>query len=181
MFLIPPSYLANYHYYIASHNTSVFHSSKLNIAHPLSSFISYHNYSPSYKHLCCSFSSNIEPKTYNQAIKHDCWKHAMNIELQALAKNHTWDVVDLPSGKQPIGCRWVYKVKYKADGSIERHKVRLVAKGYRQLEGVDYFDTFSPVAKLTTVRILLSIAAIKGWHLEQLDVNNAFLHGNLHE
>ena len=105
----------------------------------------------------------------------------METELQALAENNTWQVVDLPHGKNPIGCRWVYKVKYRADGTIERHKARLVAKGYTQLEGIDYFDTFSPVAKLATVRILLSLAAIKGWHLEQLDVNNAFLHGDLHE
>lgn len=85
----------------------------------------------------------------------------MNVELQALADNHTWTLVDLPPGKVPIGCRWVYKVKYREDGSIERYKARLVEKGYTQMEGVDYFDTFSPVAKITTVRVLLSIASSK--------------------
>jgi hypothetical protein len=105
----------------------------------------------------------------------------MHLELQALESTHTWSIVDLPHGKIPIGCKWVYKVKYNADGTIERYKARLVAKGYTQLEGVDYFETFSPVAKLTTVRTLLALSSINNWFLEQLDVNNAFLHGDLNE
>jgi hypothetical protein len=105
----------------------------------------------------------------------------MNAELEALAKTGTWVIVDLPPQVKPIGSKWVYKVKYKADGTVERHKARLVAKGYNQVEGLDYFDTFSPVAKLTTVRILLALASIKQWNLHQLDVNNAFLHGDLEE
>ncbi|PNX87642.1 retrovirus-related Pol polyprotein from transposon TNT 1-94, partial [Trifolium pratense] len=105
----------------------------------------------------------------------------MKSELTALAATNTWSIVDLPPGKISIGCKWVYKVKFHADVSIEHYNARLVAKGYTQMEGVDYFDTFSPVAKLTTIRTLLSLAAIKGWFLEQHDVNNVFLHGDLHE
>ena len=105
----------------------------------------------------------------------------MQSELAALAANHTWSLTPLPPRKQPIRCRWVYKIKRRSDGTIERYKARLVAKGYTQLEGIDYHDTFSPTAKMLTVRCLLALAAAQDWSLHQLDVNNAFLHGDLHE
>jgi hypothetical protein len=105
----------------------------------------------------------------------------MNVEIDALEANDTWRLTSLPPHKHVIGCKWVYKVKLKADGSLEMYKARLVTKGYTQNEGLDYYETFSPVAKLTTVRWLLAVAAAKNWHLHQLDVNNAFLHGDLDE
>jgi hypothetical protein len=105
----------------------------------------------------------------------------MLAEFIALEANDTWIVTNLLAGKQPIGCKRVYKVKLKADGSLERYKARLVAKDYTQQKGLDYFETFSSVAKFTTVRTLLAVAAVYGWSLTQLDVNNAFLHGELHE
>lgn len=105
----------------------------------------------------------------------------MQQELDALAHNHTWDLVPLPLGKKPIGSKWVYKVKLRSDGTLERHKARLVAQGYNQKYGIDYHDTFSPVVKITTVRCLLALAAYRKWPLFQLDVNNAFLHGDLFE
>jgi hypothetical protein len=105
----------------------------------------------------------------------------MQTKLAALEANNTWTLQPLPPGKVPIGSKWVFKVKLRSDGSLERYKVRLVAKGYNQQEGFDYFETFSPIAKFVTVRSLLAIAAMKGWSLYQLDVNNAFLHGELDE
>ena len=105
----------------------------------------------------------------------------MAAELTALDQNNTWTFTELPPNKKAIGCKWVYKVKYRADGSIERYKARLVAKGFTQTEGLDFIDTFSPVAKVTTICLLLELAATQRWHLKQLDVNNAFLHGDLHE
>nr|KYP51628.1 Retrovirus-related Pol polyprotein from transposon TNT 1-94 [Cajanus cajan] len=105
----------------------------------------------------------------------------MQTEIDALVLNKTWDVVEPPPNIKPIGCKWVYKIKRNPDGSIERYKARLVAKGYSQIEGVDYFDTFSPVVKMATIRVVLAIASVHRWTLQQLDVSNAFLHGDLTE
>lgn len=88
----------------------------------------------------------------------------MQHEIAALQANHIWTLMPLPLHKRPIGCKWVYKIKLKPDGTLEWYKARLVAKGYSQVEGVDYRETFAPVAKLTTVRMLLSVAAVQGWH-----------------
>ena len=105
----------------------------------------------------------------------------MDKEIQALEQTHTWVLTPLPPGKRPIGCKWVYRVKLNPDGTIERYKARLVAKGYTQRERLDFSKTFSPVAKTVSVRVLIALASTKGWPLYQLDINNAFLHGDLDE
>ena len=131
--------------------------------------------------LTASLSSTSIPTCYSQAAKDVRWVNAMNEELQALQDNFTWEIVPCPPDIKPIGCKWVYSVKLNSDGSLNRYKARLVALGNKQEYGIDYDETFAPVAKMTTVRMVLSIAASHGWSLHQMDVKNAFLHGDLTE
>ena len=111
------------------------------------------------------------------------WKRAMMEEMSALEKNETWEIVDLPPGKKTVGskCKWVYTVKFQPSGEIERYKARLVARGFTQTKGIDYGETLSTEAKVISIRILLSLATQRSWPLYQLDVKNAFLHGDSHE
>jgi len=131
--------------------------------------------------LNATLSSISVPTCYSQAAKDACWVKATDDELQALQENYTWDVVPCPSDVKPIGCKWVYSLKLNSDGSLNRYKARLVALGNKQEYGVDYDETFAPVAKMTTIRTILAIAASQGWSLHQMDVKNAFLHGDLKE
>ena len=105
----------------------------------------------------------------------------MNTEMEALHKKKTWELVSLLIRKKPMGCKWVYAVKYRTDGSIQRYKARLVAKGFTKTYEIDYSETFAPVAKMNTIRVILSLATNYGWELQQFDVKNAFLHGKLEE
>jgi len=109
------------------------------------------------------------------------WMTAMHEEMEALHKNKTWELVTLPQGRKPIGNKWVYKIKRNNDDQVERYRARLVVKGYAQKEGIDFNEIFSPVVRLTTVRIVLAMCATFDLHLEQLDVKTAFHHGDLEE
>ena len=175
---LSPSYLQSYHYNQVS-SCSVPHQS--GTVHPLSSFLSYDNPSFSYKSFCNSISSIVEPTYYHQVVNDPKWQEAMAAKIATLEANNTWTLTPLPAHKKAIDCKWVYRVKYKADDLIERYKAKLVAKGFTEKEGIDYTNTFSLVAKMVSVKCLLAVAAMKGWFLSQLDVNNAFLHGDLAE
>ncbi|KAL0349477.1 UNVERIFIED_CONTAM: Retrovirus-related Pol polyprotein from transposon RE1 [Sesamum radiatum] len=139
------------------------------------------NLASSHNDFQAALSTVQEPRTYNQAKGCVEWELAMQKELSALEQNETWEIVDLPKGKRAIGSKWVYKVNLNPDGSVERYKARLVAKGYDQIEGIDYFDRFSPVAKSVTIRTILAVTSAFEWPIHQIDINNAFLRGFLDE
>jgi len=120
-----------------------------------------------------------EPETFEEAQLSLEWNKAMKEEFDALEQNQTWVLVPKPRDVKPISCKWVYKLKRRTDGLIERYKACLAARGFSQQYGLDYDETFSPIAKITTVRVLLALAANTSWNLWQMDVKNAFLHGEL--
>ncbi|PRQ49208.1 putative RNA-directed DNA polymerase [Rosa chinensis] len=131
--------------------------------------------------IAATVSANEEPTSHKQAMKIPEWKHAMQDEYDALLNQGTWILVPPQQQKNIVSCKWVFKLKKNADGTIARHKARLVARGFSQEEGTDYDETFSPVVRHTTVRLFLALAAQYQWRLYQMDVKNAFLHGVLKE
>ena len=124
---------------------------------------------------------SLEPTCVTQALSMPKWREAMSDELTALMRHGTWDLVPPPAGCNPVSCKWVFRVKRKANGLIDRFKARLVARGYHQRPGIDYTETFSPVVKPVTIRSVLTVAVMQGWTLRQMDVNNAFLHSQITE
>jgi hypothetical protein len=125
-----------------------------------------------------------EPQTFDAVLQSpvkDHWLQAMDDEYQSLISNNTFNVCSLPPGRKAIGCKWVHKIKYDDQGQLSRYKSRLVALGNRQVAGVDFHETFAPVAKFTSIRTLLSLTASHDWELDQMDVKTAFLNGDIHE
>jgi hypothetical protein len=120
---------------------------------------------------------SCQPTSFKEATKEPHWVKSMNQEIESNEKNKTWDLVDLPRHKISIGVKWFYKTKLSEKGQIEKHKERLVSKGFSQQPDIDYGETFSPVARLESVRTLLSIAAQHKWKVYQMDANSTFLNG----
>jgi hypothetical protein len=127
------------------------------------------------------FTSTREPQGLDEALHDRNWKQAMDVEYSALMNNKTCHLVPYQQDNNIIDCKWIYKIKRRADGTIDRYKARLVAKGFKQRYDIDYADTFSPIVKAATIRLVLSIVVSRGWSLRQLDVHNTFLHGVLEE
>ena len=131
-----------------------------------------------------TFLLENEPLTFKEAMtssEAQYWKEAVNSEIESIMNNHTWELVDLPPGNKPLGSKWIFKRKMKANGTIDKYKARLVVKGFRQREGLDYFDTYSPVTRITSIRVLIALAAVYNLEIHQMDVKTAFLNGDLEE
>lgn len=124
---------------------------------------------------------NKEPRDFWEAKDSKEWMSPCEDEIDSIKRNQTWSLVDLPYGAKPIGLKWVFKIKRNSDGSINKHKVRVVAKGYVQRYGVDFEEVFVMVARIESIRLLVKLAASRGWEVHHLDVKTAFLHGELKE
>jgi len=122
-----------------------------------------------------------KPSTFEEALNNKEWKDAMNEEYQSIMKNGVWEIVLRPEDKSVVTTKWIYKIKHVADGSIDKYKVRFVARGFFQLEGIDYEETFAPTTRYTTIQSLVSLAASMGWNIHQMDVNIVFLNCTIDE
>ena len=122
-----------------------------------------------------------KPTTYEDKSRHQVWKDAMVEECQSIMKNDVWEIVPGLEGKSVVSSRWLYKIKHGVDGSIEKYKAIFVSRGFSQKEEVDYDETFAPVARYTSIRLIIAIASTMGWKLHQMDVKTAFLNGIIEE
>ncbi|XP_062114174.1 uncharacterized protein LOC133825214 [Humulus lupulus] len=149
--------------------------------YPIAKCISYNHLSKHHRAFIANISELVVPRNILEALDDPNWNLAVMEEMNALIKNGTWEIVRVPKGTKIVGCKWFFKIKTKADGSVERYKARLVAKGFTQTYGIDYQETFAPVAKINSIQVLLSLAVNSSWPLYQLDVKNVFLNGDLGE
>ena len=125
--------------------------------------------------------NSLEPSSVDKALVDPKWQAAMQLEHDGLIQNKTWSLVPMDQAHKLVGCKWVFRTKYNLDGSVSKYKARLVAKGFHQTAGVDYSETYSPVVKSSTVRVIMSLAVMQDWNVRQIDINNAFLNGDLTE
>jgi hypothetical protein len=124
---------------------------------------------------------DYEPSCYEETSSQQVWRDAMMEEYQSIMKNDVWDIVMRPEEKSVVTSKWIYKIKHATDRSIEKHKVRFVARGFSQVEGIDYEETFSFVAWYTSIRMIIALASSMGWRLHQMDVKTTFLNGEIEE
>jgi hypothetical protein len=134
----------------------------------------------SYMALMCDLIEK-EPTCFEEAIQKKEWADAMTEEYQSIIKNDVWEIVPRPKNKDVVSSKWLYKIKHVVDGSIEKHKARFVARGFSQKEGIDYEETFAPVARYTSIRTIIALAAKMKWKLHQMDVKTTFLNGVIEE
>ena len=146
---------------------------------PIDHFVSYECLSPTYRTFALVVSSESLPHTYHEALQVPEWKADMDLEYHALVQRGTWDLVPRPNDANIVTCKWVFTLKYHPDGTVAHHKARLVARGLTQAHGIDYIETFSPIVRMNSIRIFLSLVVNLNWSLHQLDVSNAFLYGDL--
>jgi len=148
--------------------------------HPMTTRSKAGIFKPKTFHTVVSHHSAV-PTSVQEALSSPSWLQAMHDEYMALLRNHTWSLTSLPAGAKTVGCKWIFKNKFHADGSFQRHKARIVAKGFHQTTGCDYNETYNPVVKPSTIRLVLSHVVTATCPIHQVDVNNAFLNGDLKE
>ena len=131
----------------------------------LAHFITFEKFSTRHRAFIAAVHTGVEPRSFAEAMQDPGWREAMAKEIRALEDNDTWVLSALPPDKRVLGCKWVYKIKYHSDGSVERLKARLVILGNHQVAGLNYDETFAPIAKMVTVRVFLAVAAARNWEL----------------
>jgi hypothetical protein len=132
------------------------------------------------RHRCLRLVMQIPPH-FQDAAQQQVWKDAMMEEYQSIMKNDVWEVLPRPEGPSVVTSKWLFKIKHADDGSIEKYKARFVARGFSQKEGIDYDETFAPIARYTSIRTIISLALVLGWKLHQIDVKTTFLNGQVEE
>ncbi|KAH9664249.1 Integrase catalytic domain-containing protein [Citrus sinensis] len=172
----PTPFIQGYKYYVSF--VDDFTRPSLSSAHPMITRAKAGVFKPK---AFLTAHNSLEPSSVDKALVDPKWQAAMQLEHDGLIQNKTWSLVPMDQAHKLVGCKWVFRTKYNLDGSVSKYKARLVAKGFHQTAGVDYSETYSPVVKSSTVRVIMSLAVMQDWNVRQIDINNAFLNGDLTE